>query len=309
MRRRISLSLGPEDRCGSRPAATGADRRGATGGPESQRVRPVVLGGSAAYGHVGAQGSRPAAAGAAVRHGQAVRADGRVGGEDRAPGAPAGTGIRRRGVGRVLSRAAGSLSDPRAVEPAHFRDFALSSSNQFSTTISLSVLVSSGRIIKKRWSSGATAYWGGKAEGRESRGRKECCGAAERESRSSIYCDDHEVPGAVAIEQLVVRRRHSTAVNPRAARGVASCAPIGRRSLDASGSDHPGRALGGEAEQRPHGERDRDSNRLVHSVATQAERDAGTGECTRREGKQGQAGLKHDRGGPRTENPGGAAPH
>src|SRR5438309_8146393 len=46
------------------------------------------------------------------------------------------------------------------VEPVHFRHFALSSSNQFSTTISLSVLVSSGRIIKKRWSSGATAYWG-----------------------------------------------------------------------------------------------------------------------------------------------------
>src|SRR5207244_8898314 len=51
--------------------------------------------------------------------------------------------------------------DPRAVEPAHYRDFALSSSNQFSTTISLSgVPVSSGRIIKKRWSSGVTANWG-----------------------------------------------------------------------------------------------------------------------------------------------------
>src|SRR5256712_10850508 len=161
MRRRISLSLRPEDRCGSRPAATGADRRGATGGPESQRVRPVVLGGRAAYGHVGAQCTRPAAAGAAVRHGQDVRADGRVGGEDRAPGAPAGTGIRRRGVGRVLTGAAGGLSDPRAIELVHFRDFILSSSNQFSTTISLSgVPVSSGRIIKKRWSSGATAYWG-----------------------------------------------------------------------------------------------------------------------------------------------------
>src|SRR5438128_1616916 len=48
--------------------------------------------------------------------------------------------------------------DPRAVEPAHYRDFALSSSNQFSTTISLSGgLV---RIIKKRRSSGATAYCG-----------------------------------------------------------------------------------------------------------------------------------------------------
>src|SRR5436309_14690047 len=40
----------------------------------------------------------------------------------------------------------------------HFRDFALSSSNQFSTTISLSGVPA--RIIKKRRSSGATAYCG-----------------------------------------------------------------------------------------------------------------------------------------------------
>src|SRR3989441_3204677 len=51
--------------------------------------------------------------------------------------------------------------DPRAVEPAHYRDFALSSSNQFSTTISLSgAPVCSGRIIRKRRSSWATAYCG-----------------------------------------------------------------------------------------------------------------------------------------------------
>src|SRR5438132_6354308 len=59
-------------------------------------------------------------------------------------------------------RAAGEPDDAaEIVRPVHFRDFAFSSSNQFSTTISLSgVLVSSGRIIRKRWSSGATAYCG-----------------------------------------------------------------------------------------------------------------------------------------------------
>src|SRR5882724_7363198 len=36
---------------------------------------------------------------------------------------------------------------------------------------------------------------GGESEGRESRGRKECCGALERKSRIRIYFDDHEVPG------------------------------------------------------------------------------------------------------------------
>src|SRR5467141_1132537 len=47
--------------------------------------------------------------------------------------------------------------------PLYFRDFVLSSSNQFSTTISLSgVPVRSGRIIKKRRSSRATAYCGAK---------------------------------------------------------------------------------------------------------------------------------------------------
>src|SRR5207249_11881934 len=44
---------------------------------------------------------------------------------------------------------------------SHFRDFALSSSNQFSTTISLSgAPVCTGRIIKKRRSSRATSYCG-----------------------------------------------------------------------------------------------------------------------------------------------------
>ena len=43
----------------------------------------------------------------------------------------------------------------------HSRDFALSSSNQFSTTINLSAaLAAAGRIIRKRRSSGNTAYWG-----------------------------------------------------------------------------------------------------------------------------------------------------
>ena len=41
----------------------------------------------------------------------------------------------------------------------YLRDFAFNSSNQFSTTMILSgVLVSSGRTIKNRRSSGATAY-------------------------------------------------------------------------------------------------------------------------------------------------------
>src|SRR3989441_2494240 len=60
---------------------------------------------------------------------------------------------------RLLPRSNARYNSRRQV--VHFRDFALSSSNQFSTTISLSgVLVASGRIIKKRWSSRATPYWG-----------------------------------------------------------------------------------------------------------------------------------------------------
>src|SRR4029077_2315760 len=61
-------------------------------------------------------------------------------------------------------RAAGEPDDSAKIVRRrlnHFRDFALSSSNQFSTTISWSgVPVCSGRIIKKRRSSGATAYCG-----------------------------------------------------------------------------------------------------------------------------------------------------
>jgi hypothetical protein len=45
-------------------------------------------------------------------------------------------------------------------EVVHFGDFALSSSNQFSTTISLSGALAAGRIIRKRRSSGDTAYCG-----------------------------------------------------------------------------------------------------------------------------------------------------
>src|SRR5213595_1452654 len=61
-------------------------------------------------------------------------------------------------------RSAGESDDaPETVRRRlnHFRDFVLSSSNQFSTTISLSgVPVCSGRIIRKRRSSRATAYCG-----------------------------------------------------------------------------------------------------------------------------------------------------
>src|SRR2546430_16114151 len=60
--------------------------------------------------------------------------------------------------GRATAIRNGHRCDPRAIEPVHFRDFALSSSNQFSTTISLSGVPA--RIIKKRRSSGATAYCG-----------------------------------------------------------------------------------------------------------------------------------------------------
>src|SRR5204862_2555278 len=78
-------------------AAAGADVPGATwpirrahcpspaSGPESQRVRTVVLGGGATHGHLGLEGSGAAAPGAAVRHGRDVRADRRVGGRNRPP--------------------------------------------------------------------------------------------------------------------------------------------------------------------------------------------------------------------------------
>lgn len=53
----------------------------------------------------------------------------------------------------------GDHCNQRARETVHFRDFALSSSNQLSTTISLSdPLAATGRIIRKRWSSEDTAY-------------------------------------------------------------------------------------------------------------------------------------------------------
>src|SRR3989449_5138595 len=59
---------------------------------------------------------------------------------------------------RLLPRSNARSNSRRPV--VHFREIGRASAHQFSTTISLSVLVSSGRIIKKRWSSGATAYWG-----------------------------------------------------------------------------------------------------------------------------------------------------
>jgi hypothetical protein len=53
----------------------------------------------------------------------------------------------------------GHHRDPGASELVHFCGFALSSSNQFSTTISLSrALAARGRIIRRGRSSGATAY-------------------------------------------------------------------------------------------------------------------------------------------------------
>ena len=52
-----------------------------------------------------------------------------------------------------------TIRDPRESELVHFRDFALSSSNQLSTTINLSgALAANGRIIRKRRSSEDTAY-------------------------------------------------------------------------------------------------------------------------------------------------------
>ena len=54
-----------------------------------------------------------------------------------------------------------TIRDPRASELVHFRDFALTSSNQLWTTISLSeALAAKGRIIRKRRSSEDTALWG-----------------------------------------------------------------------------------------------------------------------------------------------------
>jgi hypothetical protein len=96
-----------------------------------------------------------------------------------------------------------TIRDPQANVSVHFRDFALSSSNQFSTTMRLSgVPVASGRIIKEPpivWRHSILRI---QLVGGESRGRKECCGATQRECRISLYHDRHQIPGAVAVEQL-----------------------------------------------------------------------------------------------------------
>src|SRR6266511_2786240 len=60
----------------------------------------MVVGRGAAYGHLGAQGPGSAALGAAIRYGQDVRADGRVGREDRPSRSAAGTVCRGRESGR-----------------------------------------------------------------------------------------------------------------------------------------------------------------------------------------------------------------
>src|SRR5213593_674905 len=76
-----------------------AHRQGPGGRPQPQRVRPVVLGRGAAHGHLGAQGPRPEALGVAIRHGEDVRAHGRLGRQDRPTRSPARPGTRRAGPG------------------------------------------------------------------------------------------------------------------------------------------------------------------------------------------------------------------